>query len=909
MFMQSDGGLAEARHFRGKDAILSGPAGGIVGMARMSELAGFDKVIGFDMGGTSTDVSHYAGELRAGLPRDRGRGAAAGADARHPHRRGRRRLDPALRRQPLPGRPGLGRRRPRPGLLPPRRPAHGHRRERDARPDPARPLPRRLRRRRRRAAGRRGGPGALHRAGRRDRRPATTAPRSRWPRASCGSRWRTWPTRSARSPSRRATTSPRYVLTTFGGAGGQHACAVADSLGIRDRAGPADGRRAVRARHRAGRHRRHRASSPSSRSSSPRRMDRLTEVADELADAGPRRTAGRGRAGRTGSRSAARVHLRYDGTDTAVAVALDRDRRDADGVRGRPPAAVLLPDGPPADRRGDRGRGGRPDRHQPGRPRDVDPSTTDAARARATVPMYTAGAWARGTAATAASSCRPAITVDRPGDHHRGERHHRGRRRAGPPRTTPYGHLLLERVRGAARATTRPAPRPTRCCWRSSTTCSCRSPSRWAPRLESTAQSVNIKERLDFSCALFDADGNLIANAPHIPVHLGSMGASVQEVIRRNAGRMRPGDVYAVQRPVPRRHPPARRHRGHPGVRRQPARTVLVLRRLPRPPRRDRRAHPGFDAGGQPRRSTRRACCSTTGCWSRTAGSARPRPARAADRRAPYPSRDPETNLADLRAQVAANEKGVEEVGAMIGHFGLDVVQAYMRHVQDNAEESVRRVIDSLDDGEYAYEMDSGAVIQVRITVDRRGPRGDARLHRHLAAARPPTSTRPSSVVTAAVLYVFRTLVADDIPLNDGCLRPLHIVIPAGHDARRPTYPAAVVAGNVETSQAVTGALYARARGAGRGIGDDEQRHLRQRAAASTTRRSRSGSGAGRRLRRRGRRADAHDQLPADRPRGAGVAASRSVLDEFAIRHRQRRRRAAGAAATARYAGSGSPSR
>ena len=174
---------------------------------------------------------------------------------------------------------------------------------------------------------------------------------------------------------------------------------------------------------------------------------------------------------------------------------------------------------------------------------------------------------------------------------------------------------------------------------------------------------------------------------------------------------------------------------------------------------------------------------------------------------APYPSRNPETNLADFRAQIAANTKGVEEVRRMIGHFGLGVVQAYMRHVQDNGEEAVRRVIDALDDGEYHYEMDSGAVIAVRISVDR-GQRAATIDFTGTSAQLGTNFNAPTSVAHAAVLYVFRTLVADDIPLNDGCLRPLRIVIPEG-SMLSPGYPAAVVAGNVETSQAVTGALYA----------------------------------------------------------------------------------------------------
>jgi 5-oxoprolinase (ATP-hydrolysing) len=174
---------------------------------------------------------------------------------------------------------------------------------------------------------------------------------------------------------------------------------------------------------------------------------------------------------------------------------------------------------------------------------------------------------------------------------------------------------------------------------------------------------------------------------------------------------------------------------------------------------------------------------------------------------APHPSRNPQTNLADFRAQIAANEKGVEELRLMIDHFGLDVVHAYMRHVQDNAEEAVRRVIDALGDGSYEYEMDNGARICVQVTVDRKNRSATI----DFTGSSPELDSNfnaPTAVATAAVLYVFRTLVDDDIPLNDGCLRPLSIVVPEG-SMLAPEYPAAVVAGNVETSQAVTGALYA----------------------------------------------------------------------------------------------------
>jgi 5-oxoprolinase (ATP-hydrolysing) len=323
-------------------------------------------------------------------------------------------------------------------------------------------------------------------------------------------------------------------------------------------------------------------------------------------------------------------------------------------------------------------------------------------------------------------------------------------------------------------------------------------------RLESTAQSVNIKERLDFSCALFDAEGNLIANAPHMPVHLGSMGSSIKQVIRRNAATMRAGDVYAINDPY------------HGGTH-LPDVTVVtpvyddagatVLFYVA-----SRGHHAeigGLTPGSMPAFSTQ---VHEEGVLFDNWLLVRDGVMREVETRllltdAPYPSRNPDVNLADLRAQVAANEKGVAEVRAMIEHFGLDVVQAYMRHVQDNAEQAVRSVVARLSDGDYRYAMDNAAVIEVAVRVDRstRSAVIDFTGSSHQLAS---NFNAPRSVATAAVLYVFRTLVDDDIPLNDGCLRPLTIVVPE-QSMLAPSYPAAVVAGNVETSQAVTGALYA----------------------------------------------------------------------------------------------------
>ena len=323
-------------------------------------------------------------------------------------------------------------------------------------------------------------------------------------------------------------------------------------------------------------------------------------------------------------------------------------------------------------------------------------------------------------------------------------------------------------------------------------------------RLQATAHSVNIKERLDFSCAIFDADGGLIANAPHIPVHLGSMGESIKIVASRNAGRMLPGDVYVLNDPY------------HGGTHLPDVTVVTPV--FGRDGRRllfyvaSRGHHAeigGITPGSMPAFSTR---VEEEGVlidnWLLVRGGEL-REAATLDllRSAAYPSRNPEVNLADLRAQIAANEKGVAELGRMTGHFGLDVVQAYMGHVQDNAEESVRRVIGALPDGECSYELDNGAVIKVAVRVDRaaRSARID---FTGTSPQLPDNFNAPSSVAMAAVLYVLRTLVADDIPLNSGCLKPVTVIIPPGC-MLAPRYPAAVAAGNVETSQAITGALYA----------------------------------------------------------------------------------------------------
>ena len=321
-------------------------------------------------------------------------------------------------------------------------------------------------------------------------------------------------------------------------------------------------------------------------------------------------------------------------------------------------------------------------------------------------------------------------------------------------------------------------------------------------RLQNTAYSVNIKERLDFSCALFDAAGNLIANAPHMPVHLGSMGESIKTVIRLNAGKMKSGDVYVLNAP-------------YNGGTHLPDVTVItpvfsssneILFYV------GSRGHHadigGITPGSMPPGSkvVEEEGVLIDNFLLVEQGRFREAETRALLAAGKYPVRNVEQNIADLRAQVAANEKGVQELHRMVEHFGLEVVRAYMGHVQDNAEESVRRVIDVLKDGSFELPLDNGAVIKVKITIDR--VRRAARIDFGGTSDQLPNNfNAPAAVCMAAVLYVFRTLVDDDIPLNAGCLKPLEVIIPEGC-MLRPRYPAAVVAGNVETSQCITDALY-----------------------------------------------------------------------------------------------------
>lgn len=820
MFLQSNGGLREAARFRGKDAVLSGPAGGVVGMVRTSQQAGHDRVIGFDMGGTSTDVSHYAGEFERELGTE-----VAGVRMRAPmmsihtvaagggsvlHFDGSRyRVGPdSAGADPGPAcyrRGGpltvtdanvmLG--RVQPAHFPAVFGADG---DLPLDADHVREAFTELADEVGRATGRRPDEAEVA-AGFLEIAVLNMANAVK------------------KISVQRGHDVTRYALTGFGGAGGQHVCAVADALGIDTVLVPPLA--GVLSAYGIGL-----ADATAMREQSVEEQldaacrERVERLCAELAD----RTREALRADGvpdSAITTRARILLRYAGTDAALPVDPDTEAAMAEAfaaahrarfgftmdkpvvvetvsVEATGATGVTDATGTAESTDGTQpATGSGPDSH------DALPPPAD------TVDLYAEGRWQRAPLhrradlPAGATVTGPAIvaeddatTVVDPG----------WQAEAGPT-----GHLVL----------TRSTPRPER------TAVGTRVDpvllevfnslfmsiaEQMGVRLENTAHSVNIKERLDFSCALFDAEGNLIANAPHIPVHLGSMGESIKEVLRRNEGTLRPGDVYAVNDPY------------HGGTH-LPDVTVVT---------------PVFDEGKLRFLVASRGHHAEIGgitpgsmpAFSRTIheegvlfdnwplvrdGRLREEETRNLLVSAPHPSRSPDTNLADLRAQIAANEKGIAELRRMTDQFGADVVDAYMGHVQDNAEESVRRIVAGLRDGHCRYETDSGAVIQVRLTVDR-----DAR-SAHLdftgsSPQQPGNANAPRSVVMAAVLYVFRTLVGADIPLNSGCLKPLDVTIPPG-SMLDPSYPAATVAGNVETSQAVTGALYGAIGGQAEGSG------------------------------------------------------------------------------------------
>jgi len=806
-FMQSNGGLADARRFQGKDSILSGPAGGIVGAARTALAAGFDKIIAFDMGGTSTDVSHYAGEferefetrvagVRMRAPMMSIHTVAAGGGSVLFFDGARYRVGPESAGAD-PGPASYRRGGPLAvtdanvmlGKIQPARFPHVFGAGGDQ------PLDSQVVREKFAALAE-----EIGRATGDARTPEEVA--EGYVQIAVGNMANAIKHISVQ----RGHDVTEYTLCCFGGAAGQHACLVADALamtrifihplagvlsaygmGLADQAVLRE--KSIEARLEEG---------------VPALLDAELEAlavqaCNELLDQG---------AAAESIRIVRRAHLKYEGTDTALIVPHGtRENLVAQFEAAyRRQFSFVMPDkalvveavsveataGGGQYEGESRGGGSAPE--SGANVRTHKPEPTDR------VPMFTSGRWhdtplyLRERLAPGNSLDGPAIiaeanatTVVEPGWR---------------AQVTALDHLVLERAEPRAhRVAVGTEVDPVMLEIFNNLYMSIAE--QMGLRLQNTAYSVNIKERLDFSCALFDAEGNLIANAPHMPVHLGSMGESIKTVIRENAGRVRPGDVYALNAP-------------YNGGTHLPDVTVIT------PVFDDSgreilffvgsRGHHadigGITPGSMPPDST---TVDEEGVLFDNfllveGGRLRESETRALLGSGRFPARNIDQNLADLKAQIAANEKGVQALREMVAHFGLRVVRAYMDHVQANAEESVRRVIGVLRDGEFELPMDCGATIRVKIRIgpDRRSATIDfAGTSAQLAS----NFNAPRAVAMAAVLYVFRTLVDDEIPLNAGCLKPLEVLIPDG-SMLAPRYPAAVVAGNVETSQCITDTLY-----------------------------------------------------------------------------------------------------
>ncbi|MBC5766892.1 hydantoinase B/oxoprolinase family protein [Ramlibacter albus] len=795
-FMQSSGGLTDAHAFQGKDAILSGPAGGIVGMARTAALGGHDKVIGFDMGGTSTDVSHFAGEferefetqvagVRMRAPMMSIHTVAAGGGSILEFDGSRFRVGPQSA---------------------------------GANPGPA--------------SYRRGGPLAVTDAnvmvGKIQPRyfPKVFGPRGNEPLSveAVQSKFNELAGKTGRSAEvvaegfiniavqqmanaikkisvARGYDVTRYTLQCFGGAGGQHACLVADALGMtRVFVHPLAGVLSAYGMGLADQNviREQAVELRLSKESLPQVVQKLDALsASAQAELEKQQVSGNAVQVRR------RVHVRYEGSDSALVVpfgdlgtiiagfeAAYRQRFSflmqgkALMVEAVSVEAVVSGDAPAEPR------------HEVHPQRDVP--------RRETVRMYSGGQWHE-AALVVREDLRPGDVV--PGPAIIAEKNATTVVEPGwEAAITALDHIVLERrvaraVKFAAGTKVDPVLLEV------FNNLFMNIAEQMGLQLQNTAYSVNIKERLDFSCALFDAEGNLIANAPHMPVHLGSMGESIKTVIRENAGRMSPGDVYVLNDPY------------HGGTHLPDVTVITPVYLGSDSSFRDKplfyvgsRGHHadigGTSPGSMPPFSTRieEEGVEINNFKLVDRGVLREREMLALLASGEYPSRNPEQNLADLKAQIAANEKGVQELRKMVDQFGLDVVQAYMRHVQDNAEESVRRVITRLKDGKFTLPLDNGAQIQVAIRVDAKNRSAEIDFT-GTSAQQVNNFNAPRAVCMAAVLYVFRTLVDDDIPLNAGCLKPLKVIIPEG-SMLNPNPPASVVAGNVETSTCITNTLY-----------------------------------------------------------------------------------------------------
>lgn len=808
-FMRSSGGLADAAAFEGKDAILSGPAGGIVGAARTAAMAGFDRIIGFDMGGTSTDVALYAGQFERAFETE-----VAGVRMRAPMM--------AINTVAAGGGSRLG--------------FDGARFRVGPESAGAVPGP---------ACYRRGGPLTVTDAnvmtGKVQPRhfPAIFGPAGDQPlddavvrekfsalaaeiAAATGGGKAGEPAMDPRAVAegflriavanmahairqvsiQKGHDAARYALQCFGGAGGQHACLVADELGMETvfvhpfagvlsayGMGLADAS-VIR-------------EAAVERPLAPETMAELAERLDALAE------EGRAELLRQGNEAARlsvqrRLHLRYAGTDAflpvefgeygAVLAGFTEAHRRRFGFASPEREVIVEACIAEAIAAGE----------QVEEPRLAARAAGEAVPVIDEVALWTGGREHRAPvldreALLAGDTVRgPALireanatTVVEPG---------------WQAEVTALNHMVIRRVEPRANAVLADTGRPDPVMLELFGALFMSIAEQTGTVLQNTSLSVNIKERLDFSCAIFDAEGRLVANAPHVPVHLGAMGESVRTVIRSRGATLRPGDVVALNNP-------------YNGGTHLPDVTVItpvfgeatdgtageILFFV------GSRGHHA-DIGGLTPGSTPpdSATLEEEGVVIDDfllveQGRFRETEFRALLSGAKYPARSPDVNVADIKAQVAANETGVQELRRAVREHGLDTVRAYMRHVMDNAEESVRRVLDRLGDGEFAYTMDDGSPLHVAVRVDRAARRAVVDFT-GTGRQRGDNFNAPPAVTRAVVLYCFRCLVGEEIPLNDGCLVPIGIVVPEGSFLS--PYPgAAVVAGNTEVSQAVANAL------------------------------------------------------------------------------------------------------
>ena len=804
LFMQSSGGLVDADRFHGKDAILSGPAGGVVGMTRTATQAGHRHVIGFDMGGTSTDVSHFAGTdferdfdttvagVRVRAPMMRIHTVAAGGGSIIRFDGGRLRVGPASAgADPGPAcyrRDGpltvtdanvlLGRIQPRhfPAVFGPAGDA---------------PLDAEAARTKFAALAE-----SLQAAGRPDISPESLA---------LGALQITVANMAnaiKRISVARGHDVTDCTLQCFGGAGGQHACAVADALGItRVSIHPLAGVLSAYGMGLADRSAMRQRSIEQPLDGQGHALAQATLTELTAAAHVDLRSQG---VDTTHARNVQQAHLRYEGTDTALPLpftdaatlcgAFDEahQRRFAFLMKDRPLVidAVSVEVIAPVSTNTPIHASATPTTHEPTAVETVRLFTTTHGEAHwLDAPLHV-----RATLQEGACIIGPALitetlatTLVEPG---------------WQARVTVGGTLELRRIAAAARTPTRRASSDP-VMLEVFNNLFMHIAEQMGLQLQNTASSVNIKERLDFSCAIFDADGQLIANAPHIPVHLGSMGESIRTVIERNP-RMRPGDVFALNDPF------------HGGTHLPDVTVVTPVFLQPSDARpafytASRGHHAdigGITPGSMPPFSTSidQEGVRIDNLLLVQNGQLQERAVLEHLLGAAHPARNPRQNLADLRAQIAANETGAAELRSLVRSWGLDTVIDAMRAVQDNAEACVRRAITQLHDGAFTLPLDSGAQIHVRITVDA-SARSATIDFTGTSAQLTSNFNAPRAVTMAAVLYVFRTLVDDDIPLNAGCLRPLRVIVPDGC-MLNPHPPAAVVAGNVETSQCVTNALY-----------------------------------------------------------------------------------------------------